>query len=140
MLVELGFGLLGGQPVEVGEQVGETRLDVVVFGAPRLLALPHQVVDQYLGMHALLDVEGRRVDDEVGPVLLVLAAPDQLRVQVAVAPGVGELDGTLLRVLHQRLVLGAGQVLAAGVLVPERIHRLLSCLFRSRHLLTFLVR
>ena len=74
-----------------------------------------------LGMHALLDVERRRVDDQVGPVLLVLAAPDQLRVQVAVAAFVGELDGTLLRLLHERLVLGAGQVLAAGVLVPERI-------------------
>ena len=57
--------------------------------APGLLALPHQVVDEDFGMDALLDVEGRRVDDEVGPVLLVLAAPDQLGVQIAVAALVG---------------------------------------------------
>ena len=89
MLVELGLGVLGGQAVEVGEEIGEAGLDVLVLRAPGLLALPHQVVDEDFGMDALLDVEGRRVDDEVGPVLLVLAAPDQLGVQIAVAALVG---------------------------------------------------
>ena len=50
-----------------------------------LLRLPQQVVDQHLGVDLLLDVERRRVDDEIAPVLLVLAAPDELRVEVAVA-------------------------------------------------------
>ena len=36
-------------------------------------------------MDLLLDVERRRMDDEVAPVLLVLAAPDELRIEVAVA-------------------------------------------------------
>ena len=129
--VELGLGLLGGQPVEVGEQIGEAVLHALDLRPPRLLALPHQVVDQCLGMDAFLDVEGRRVDDQLRPVLLVLAAQDQLRVQVAVAPGVGNLDGTLLRVLHQRLVLGAGQILAAGIAVGEGFDRF--GLFSSRH-------
>jgi hypothetical protein len=40
----------------------------------------------------LLDEERRRRDDQVGPVLLVLAAPDELRVEVAVAALVGDLD------------------------------------------------
>jgi hypothetical protein len=44
----------------------------------------------------LLDVERRRVDDEIAPVLLVLAAPDELRVEVAVAALVGDADGVLL--------------------------------------------
>ena len=89
VLVELGFGVLGGQAVEVGEEIGETGLDVLVLCAAGLLALPHQVVDEDFGVDALLDVERRCVDDEVGPVLLVLAAPDQLRVQIAVAAFVG---------------------------------------------------
>ncbi|MCY4090409.1 MAG: hypothetical protein OXF62_06285 [Caldilineaceae bacterium] len=44
-------------------------------------------------MDALLNVERRRVDDEVGPVLQVLAAPDELGVEVAVAALVGDLEG-----------------------------------------------
>ena len=121
--VELGPGLLGGQAVEVGEQIGEAGAAGSRRGA-RALALPHQVVDQHLGMDALLDVERRCVDDELGPVLQVFAAPDQLRVEVAVAPLVGDLQRALLLLLHQRLVLGAGQVPAAGVLVPDRLHPL----------------
>ena len=55
-----------------------------------------QVVDQHLGVDLLLDVERRRVDDEVAPVLLILAAPDELRVEVAVAALVGDADRGLL--------------------------------------------
>ena len=42
-----------------------------------------------LGWTFFLDVEGRDVDHQVAQVLLVLAPPDQLGVQVAVAPLVG---------------------------------------------------
>ena len=50
------------------------------------LALRPQVLDQRLGVHLLLKIDRRRLDDEVGPVGYVLAAPDELRVQVRVTP------------------------------------------------------
>jgi hypothetical protein len=60
------------------------------------------------------------VDHEVGPVLHILAAPDELRVEVAVAPFVGHLGYRRLGLLvHHRLVFGGGDVLAAGVGVSE---------------------
>ena len=53
---------------------------------------PAQVVDEHLRVDLLLDEERRRLHDEIGPVLRVLAAPDELRVEVAVAPLAGDLD------------------------------------------------
>jgi hypothetical protein len=91
VLVEVGpVGALG-DAVEVGEQVG---LGADFFFAP-LARLLEQVVDQHLGVDLLLNVERRRVHHETRPVLLVLAAPDQLRVEVAVAALVGHADGAL---------------------------------------------
>jgi hypothetical protein len=87
VLVELGARVAVGEAVEVGEEVG--------LCVGRVFA-PDQVVDQSLGVDLLLNIEGRSLDDEVGPVLLVLAAPDELRVEVAVAALVGEPQGGLL--------------------------------------------
>jgi hypothetical protein len=81
---------LAGQAVEVGEQVellGSTALAFLSLGWPQ------QVINQHLGVDLFLDVERRGVHDQVGPVLLILAAPDQLRVQVAVAALIGHADG-----------------------------------------------
>ena len=64
------------------------------------LRLALEVVDQRLGVDLLLDVERRRMDDEVAPVLLVLAAPDELRVEVAVAALVGDADGRTVFAAH----------------------------------------
>jgi hypothetical protein len=85
VLVELGLVRSLGNAVEVGEEVG---------GQSSPASLPassafEQVVDQHLGVDLLLDVERRRVDDEVAPVLLILAAPDELRVEVACCAGTG---------------------------------------------------
>jgi len=38
----------------------------------------------------------RRLDDQVAPILLVLAPPDELRVEVAMAPLIGEPDRRLV--------------------------------------------
>ena len=70
-------------------------------------------------MDSFLDVERRGVDDEVAPVLLVLAAPDELRVEVANAPFVGHTHGILLRLLQRGLVFGRGDLLARGLVVLE---------------------
>jgi hypothetical protein len=96
VLVELRFVDALGETVKVGEQV---RLcsDFLLASLARLL---DQVVDQHFGVDLLLDVERRRVYHEIGPVLLILAAPDQLRVQVTVAALVGHEDGALCFLLH----------------------------------------
>ena len=44
-------------------------------------------------VHVLLDEGQQGWRDEARPVLLVLAAPDELRIEVAVAALVGNLDG-----------------------------------------------
>ena len=92
----------------------------------RSLRLAQQVVDQHLGMDLLLDVERRGMDDEIAPVLLVLAAPDELRVEVAVAALVGDADRVLLVLLQDRLVFGGGDVLPLGLVVLERLDGLLA--------------
>ena len=94
-----------------------------------LACLAQQVVDQHLGVDLLLDVERRGMDDQIGPVLLVLAAPDQLRVEVAVAALVGHADRTLLSLLHDGLVFRRGDVLPRCLLVLERLDGLGGGLF-----------
>ncbi|MEW6263157.1 MAG: hypothetical protein AB1641_08765 [Thermodesulfobacteriota bacterium] len=74
--VELDL-LLEIQAVEVGEEVG-LRLGL-------FLMLPANVLDYGLGVYLLLDVDGHGGHGQVFPVLLVLAFPDQLRVQGGVA-------------------------------------------------------
>jgi hypothetical protein len=43
-------------------------------------AFAQQVVDQRLGMDLLLDIERRCMDNQIRPVLLILAAPNKLRI------------------------------------------------------------
>ena len=121
VLVELGPGALVGQAVEVGEQVGlGLPRGVLAVAAPVLGPAP-QVVDEDLGVDLLLDVEGRRLHDEVGPVLIVLAAPDELRIEVAVAALVGDPDRALLGPAHHRPVLGGRDVLPRRLAVGEAL-------------------
>lgn len=93
--VELGLVRALGNTVEVGEEIGgDHPLVVLAF-----LGRAQQVVDEGLGMDLLLDVEWRGVDDEVAPVLLVLTAPDKLRVEVGVCADSGPVSA--LRVLSE---------------------------------------
>ena len=78
-----------------------------------------QIVDQNLGMNFFLDVERRRVDDEVAPVLLVLAAPDELRIEIGVAR-ILYRAWALLLLLNDGLILGRRNVLPLGLVVLER--------------------
>ena len=114
MLVELGLVHALGDAVEVGKQVGGGLPGLVLA----LLAGAQQVVDQRLGVDFFLDVERRRVDDQLAPVLLVLAAPDQLRVQVGVAR-VAHLPGGDVLLRGNGLLLDRGDVLAPGLVVGE---------------------
>ena len=74
-----------------------------------------EVIDQDFGMNLFLDIERRSRHDQIGPVLGVLAAPDELRVEVAIAAFVGDFDGRLFLLAHEGLVFDGRQVLALGV-------------------------
>src|SRR5262249_51841526 len=81
--------------------------------------LTDQVVDQDFGMDLLLDVERRSRHNQAGPVLIILPAPDELRIEIPVAAVVSQLDRRLLLLPHQRLVLDSRQILPLR-LVAER--------------------
>src|SRR4051794_15881207 len=98
VLVELG-ALAGLDAVEIGEEVGRVGPRL-----PRLGRAPPQVVDDRLWVDLLLDVERRHVDDEVRPVLPVLAAPDELRIRQRERAGLGELAHLLVRYGDTRTV------------------------------------
>jgi hypothetical protein len=91
VLVELGTCLEVGEPVEIGEHIGRVARRLTRFVAAAL-----QLVDDCLGLHLFLHVEHRRIDHEVGPVLRVLAAPDEL--------GISDLDCTGLQELRRLLL------------------------------------
>ena len=94
LVVLIKFRALLGvvEPVEIGEQVRRVaRLLRLRLGAP------HEIVDDRLGVNLLLNIERRRLHDEIGPVLPILAAPHKLRV--------ADLDFALLQQLP-RLLLG----------------------------------
>ena len=70
-------------------------------------------------MNLLLDVDRRRLDNEIAPVLLILAAPDQLRIEIAVPAFVGNSNWSLFLLLQDRLVFGSRDVLPLGVFVAD---------------------
>ena len=77
LVVLIKFRALLGivKAVEIGEEVRR------VGRLPRLrLGAPHEIVDDRLGVDLLLNIQRRRLHDEIGPVLPILAAPDKLRV------------------------------------------------------------
>ena len=84
-----------------------------------LLRGAKQIVDQHLRLDLLLDVERRRMNDEIAPILLILPAPDELGIEVAIAPLVGHADGADSPFLQYRLILGSGNILPLGLVVLE---------------------
>ena len=87
------------------------------------------------GEDLLLDIERRGVDDEVGPVLLILAAPYELRIEVAVPALVGYAHRILLVLLHHRLIFGGGDVLPRGLVVGQGFYGPLLRLLRHGFIL-----
>ena len=114
VLVELGGAGVFGQAVEITEKVNLRR-----GGRGAGLGLAEQIINQGFGVNLFLDVKRRRGNNEIGPVRVILAAPDELRVKVAVAAFVGDLDGRLVLLPHEGFILGGGKILALGV-VAER--------------------
>jgi hypothetical protein len=81
-----------------------------------LLRGAQQVVDEHLRLNLLLDIERRSMDDEVAPIQLVLAAPDELGIKVPVARAV-DLLRVLLLFFQHGLIFGRGDVLPLGLVV-----------------------
>ncbi len=102
--VELQLRLRVGDPIKPAEQIGLRRR------ARPALAL--QVADQRLGQHLLLDVDRHRRHAQRHGILRVLAAPDELRVEVGIAR-IEQGRRRILRLLHQRGRL-RGRDVAAG--------------------------
>ena len=75
-------------------------------------------------MHLLLDVERRHLDHEVGGTLLVLAAPDELRVEVAATPLVSHADRRFFLLRQDGLVFRRRDVAPPRLVVRQRFHRL----------------
>ena len=114
VLVELGLVHAVRDAVEVGEEIGRELPGFVLA----LARSAQQIVDERLRMDFFLDVERRGVDDEVAPILLVFPAPDELRVEVAIALVAG-LARLLLFLLEDGLIFGGGDVLPLGFVVDE---------------------
>ncbi len=81
VLVKLGLVHAERDAVKVGEEIGRELPGFVL----RLARGAQEVVDEHFRMDFLLDVKRRGVDDEVAPILLIFPAPDELRVEVAIA-------------------------------------------------------
>jgi hypothetical protein len=75
--LDLGLAVFLGQ-AEMVEQVGARALAVAAEGGA-------QVLDEGLGVDLLLEVDRRRLDDQVGPVGEVLGAPDELDASIYLA-------------------------------------------------------
>ncbi len=84
-------------------------------------------------MNFLLDVDWRRLDHEIRPVLLIFASPNQLRVKVAIALCLlffqscraarkHDVNGALFFLLQNRLVFGRGNILARSLVVHEGLN------------------
>lgn len=114
VLVELGFRVFAGEPVEISEE------GVLVLGRGiRFFRLAEEVVNENLWVDFFLDVDGRGGHDEIGPVLLIFAAPDELGVEVAVEAGIADGVDALLVFVEDGLELRGGDVAAAGLVMDE---------------------
>src|SRR5688572_7185397 len=74
-------------------------------------------------MNLLLDVKRRRGHDQIAPVLLVLPAPDELRIEVLVATLVRHAQRMQRILLHDRLMFSGRDVLPLCLIVLQGLNR-----------------
>ena len=91
LVVRVKFSLVGAvrNAVEVAEEIELVIWRVTLV----LLCLTPEIVYQNLRVYLLLYIERRRGDDEVAPVQFILASPDKLGVEIAVARGFFIIEG-----------------------------------------------
>ena len=97
--------------VEVREQIGDLGLGLAPPGS-----IAFQPLDDRARVDLLLNVNGGRIDIEIGRVLGIFAPPDELRIKVGIAR-IAQLDRPRLILLHKALLLGRGDHGALGGVV-----------------------
>jgi hypothetical protein len=68
-------------------------------------------------MHFFLNVKRRRVDYEFAPIFFILAAPNELRIKVAVAAFVGDAQRALVGLPHDGLIFRRRNIFPLGLVV-----------------------
>src|ERR1019366_2248544 len=136
VLIKLRLGRFAWKPVEIGEKIN-LRFNRFIAG----LCTPSQVLDQRLRMDLLLDVHWRCVYDKIGPILVVLPAPDKLWVQITVPRLISDTNRALLIHPHYRLEFGRRNVPSLRFVVRKRFNFLLFLLFRTvlRHKILYAI-
>jgi len=80
VLIEIRFGGFRRYAVEIGKKVG------LCFGSLFVgFSAAQKIVNQNFGVNFFLNVKRRNMNNQLRPVLLVLAAPDNLRIEVAIS-------------------------------------------------------
>ena len=114
VLVELRFGIVIRETVEIGKEVA-LCIGSLCIG----FAATEQVVDEHFRVNFLLNIEWWHLYNEVRPVLLVFAAPDKLRVEVTVATVISNTNRALFIFFHDRLMFGCWNIFACCLIVPD---------------------
>ena len=114
VLVKLGLVHAERDAVEVGEEIRRELPGLVL----RLARGAQEIVDEHFRVDFFLDVKRRGVDDEVAPILLVFPAPDELRVEVAIALVARGLRAVLFP-LQNRLVFRRRDILPLRFVVNQ---------------------
>ena len=120
VLVELRPGIIVREPVEVGKQVRLELRSVTALPSLRAAGLPAQIIDQYLGMHLLLNEQGGSRNDKIGSIALILATPDELWIEIAIPTSIRSAERTAVGTIHDGLELSRRDVLARGGTVGQR--------------------
>jgi len=92
---------------------------LLCLGLLARFALAAQIIHQHLRVHFFLNVKRRGLHHEIGFVLHLLAAPDELRIQIAVPSFHRHAHRRLLGLGQHGLIFRRGDVLARGVFVLE---------------------
>lgn len=83
--------------------------------------MAQQIINERLGVNSFPNVERRRRNNEIGPIPLILTAPDQLRIKIGIAR-IAHLLGVLLVIVQHRLIFSSGNILALGVVVGKLLN------------------
>src|SRR3984893_6246797 len=92
------------EPVKIVKEVDLRR--VLALTLPRL---PPQILDQRLGVNFLLNIDRRRGNEQRLAILLILAAPDELRIEIGIARIAQNLH-RLVVVRHKALIFRSRDV------------------------------
>ena len=114
LIMRIKFGaLIGRDAIEIREQIRR-----ILWLCPPL-ACAFQILDNRLGVDFLLNIQWRRLNDQVRPIRHVLPPPHQLRIKIRIAPLIRHPDGSLHLRRHERLQLRRRRIAARGLIMSQ---------------------